>query len=165
VGSQLGQRDALYREMTRMRIDHHIAMTIVMRGTKHGSGRICTEHSAIELQEVMIEVEVLNRVCSEFIVKHEGVRQQVRLIACHLVRRNIDRDRLNVGAAGMTVGGLDLQRVCVVRLFGQGGKRELPGIGVDCEAARVGSADDGVFHNIAVVDIRSVHRRDRGLAP
>jgi hypothetical protein len=37
VGHQLGQRHALQREMTGMRIDHHIAMMIVMRGIEHRS--------------------------------------------------------------------------------------------------------------------------------
>ena len=73
MGRQLRQCYVLHREMTRMRIDHHVAMTIVMRDIKHRSSRICTEYSAIELQEVVIEIEVLNCVCPELFVKHEGL--------------------------------------------------------------------------------------------
>ena len=73
MGRQLCQCYVLHCEMPCMRIDHHIAMTVVMRDIQHRSNRICAEHSPIELQEVVIEIEVLNRVCPELVVKYEGI--------------------------------------------------------------------------------------------
>src|SRR5204863_6768571 len=88
---------------------------VVLRDSEHCGGGVAGKHAAVELEEIVIEVEAGHLIRSKLVMENECVRAGGR---SHLGSRNIDRDGLDIRAA-VSIRGLNLNFVTVVRLLRQ----------------------------------------------